>query len=178
VLFRVAFVLCCCGVASACAVDTGAPRDPFIALTSDFDGFEAWPSVAIAEPFSFDGGHRVGTSRVFMLGELPPEGSPFAVGTILLKTVEDGDPTSWELHAMVKRGGDYNREGSAGWEWLDLALTPEREPVITWRGEGTPFDPGTYRTSAGETIACNACHGYAVSRDHVFSRALLTGAGL
>ena len=165
-------------VIAACATDAAdSPREPFIALASDFDAFETWPNVVLAEPFSFDGGHRVGASRVFLLGEVPPEGEPFAVGTILLKTVEDGAPTDWEIHGMVKRGGGYNAEGAVGWEWLDLSLTDEGAPVITWRGEGSAFDPGSYRGPSGETIPCNDCHGYALGRDHVFSRPLLESVG-
>jgi hypothetical protein len=153
-----------------------APRtEPFIALASDFATFESWPSVEV-EPFDIAGGHRVGPTRVYLDGDLPPEGERFAVGTILIKTVEDGPPETWEVHAMAKRGGEYNIGGAVGWEYFDIVLTAEGEPLINWRGEGDPGDPGNYVNDAGEIIACNDCHLFATSRDHVFSLPVLRAA--
>ncbi len=165
---------------TGCAADVGTatPRDPFIALARDLDGFRSWPNIFLEEPFTLDGGHRVGTSHVFVNGEVPPDGQPFALGTILVKTVEDGDPSTWEIHAMVKRGGGYNAAGAIDWEWLDVALTDAGEPIIAWRGEGSAADPGAYVTASGENIPCNSCHVYAMRRDYAFSRLLLRDAGL
>jgi hypothetical protein len=163
-----------------CAEDATSPplRDPFIALTSDFEGFLTWPSVEIT-PADIAGGHPVGPSHVYLLGETPLyDEEPFALGTIVVKTVENGTFETWEVHAMVKRGGDYNLDGAVGWEWFELSLDANGAPAIGWRGEGSAADPGGYVTTDGEIIPCNDCHIYAWRRDHVFSLPALWEAGL
>jgi len=157
---------------SACTAEGPAepaiPAEPFIAFAADFEGFTSWPSVEV-EPFTMDGGHRLGPTRVYLGGSLPREGEAFEVGAVVVKTVEDGSAEDWEVHGMVKRGGGYNAEGARGWEWFDLEFTSAGNLAIAWRGEGDAANPGGYVTTTGERIACNDCHVFAGARDHVFS---------
>ena len=37
-----------------------------------------------------------------------------------------GTPESWDVFAMVKRGGGFNRDGALDWEYFLLRLTPDR----------------------------------------------------
>jgi hypothetical protein len=156
------------------AEDAGAS---FIALASDFEGFQGWPFVELG---ALDGtrGHDMGVSRVHLRGIVPAVDVQFAVGTMIVKVTEIGAaPPEWEVHAMVKRGGGYNGDGAPGWEWFDLALTADGAPVIAWRGEGSASDPGSYGgldTDAGpDAQTCNGCHGAVVNDDYVFTHAEL-----
>jgi hypothetical protein len=162
-------------VCSACTTDAVPSKrtEPFIALARDFEGFLAWPRWSIPD-IGGTLGHDPGEPRfVYVGGEMPPRGEPFAVGTLIVKTLEVGEPASWEVHAMTKRGGDYNAEGALGWEWFDLALTPELLPVIKWRGEGSAADTGGYVTVDGRVVSCNDCHAIIPATDYVFSRGAL-----
>ena len=83
----------------------------------------------------------------------------------MLKTVEDQATAEIvQIHAMVKRGGNYNADGIPGWEWFDLGLDEEARPVIEWRGEHPPDGecygcaPGTDPAEAAELGDCNNCH--------------------
>jgi hypothetical protein len=91
---------------------------------------------------------------------------------MIIKTLERGPESEWEVHAMVKRGGGYNLDGALGWEWFDLAIDPEAGPFIVWRGEGSAADPGGYVTV--EAMGCNGCHSTVASTDYVFTRAVFT----
>lgn len=160
-----------------CAMDVApvepGPRDPFIALASDFDGFAAWSRTEIPDIGTMTG-HAPGTPRViYVNAPIPPLGEPFAVGTILVKTLEAGAPSAWEVHAMVKRGGDF-APAAGGWEWFDLALDDAQVVAIGWRGEGSARDPGGYLASDGGVVPCAECHGVVgTSADYVFTRSAL-----
>ena len=169
-------------IALGCAPSEDAPPDSggsgsFIALAPDFADFATWPAITLG---AMDGtrGHDAGISRIHLRGVVPAPSEPFATGTILVKVTETTPSVvDWEVHAMVKRGGDYNATGAVGWEWFDLALTADGEPVITWRGEGSASDPGSYgglETDAGPFAqTCNGCHGVVDYDDYVFDRAEL-----
>lgn len=144
----------------------------FIALQRDFDSLESWQRFELGSG-ALDG-HPTGP-RVVFASQLPPSGSAvFPVGTILAKAIESGAPTEWVIHAMVKRGGDYNARGARGWEWFELKLTESRAPVIVWRGESPPSGEG-YGCVAGacdEAPDCNQCHAAARNNDFVQSDVL------
>ena len=93
---------------------------------------------------------------------------------IVVKTIEWSGGT--DIHAMAKRGADYNTEGAFGWEWFELVLADDGTPVILWRGAEPPVGeqygqlPGmSTDTATTVTGDCNTCHGAAASNDYVHS---------
>ncbi|MBZ0116873.1 MAG: hypothetical protein K8H88_07760 [Sandaracinaceae bacterium] len=158
-------------VLSACAFDTAPPARPSIALANDFHGFRDWIRVQLPEQ-ALTEGHASSPARFTYLDRpAPPPGEPFEDGSILVKTVEEGDPAEWEIHAMVQRGGNYNSDGAAGWEFFALTFDARGELFIAWRGTGDEraayLDPVT-----GQRRACTTCHGLVPDRDYVFEREL------
>ncbi len=145
-------------------VPGGVDNSVFVAMQSHFADFRSWTS------FSLDGeieGHS-GTERMLFVSALPAEGaSVFPVGTMIVKSAPVGE--SIELHAMAKRGGDYNPGGAPGWEWFELKESAGI-PVILWRGEEPPSGEG-YVVLGGEDTAvdgdCNSCHQAAYDNDYV-----------
>ncbi len=166
------------GTLSACAESAAdgpvATAVPFIAMQSDFESFRTWRRWELPD-IGLEHGHaRGGPSHLYVNSEPTPWGQPLPVGTILLKTVER--PAEWELHAMVKRGGDFNAGGAVGWEYVDLRLTDSGSPAIVWRGEGNAADPGGYgRLLDGTPIGCNDCHAQMRAADYAFSRSMFSG---
>ncbi len=147
-----------------------------MAFQSDFASFLSWESVFVAdEPLGE--GHLEGPRTVYY-NQLPSvEDEEFPIGTILVKVARNGDnPTEWEIPAAVKRGGGYNPQGAAGWEWLELVLDEDQVPAILWRGEGPPSGSG-YECQLGDgasaedaiTGDCNACHNGSWRNDYVQS---------
>lgn len=170
----------CSGGGSATDADAGPT---FIAYGSDFTDYAHWESttLASAEP-SADGGvptdeagcalgHDTSTYRVGFLNRRPPSGSiEFPVGTIFVKEMrkEGVARADWQVFAMVKRGGGYNRSGAKGWEWFELvpSAIEGAAPRIAWRGSGPPAGDGYGSPKCG---GCNSCHGVAASNDYVVS---------
>ncbi len=152
-----------------------APEDPgtpsvFIALQRDFGPLESWPTYDLGDaPLE---GHPPG-HRIAHLSRTPaPNSAAFPVGTIIAKSIQPSeDPSTWLIHAMVKRGGDYNRSGAHGWEWFELQLDQRRVPVIVWRGEKPPNGEnyGCLASNCDDAPDCNQCHQAAVSNDFVMS---------
>lgn len=150
-------------------------RDPFIAMQSDFADLFEWPRWQVPDIGSTHGHQRGEPSYIYVKGEIPEWGEPLALGTIIAKTVERGEPGEWEIHAMVKRGGGFNAGGCVEWEWFDLRLNENRVPVVIWRGEGNEANPGGYgRRLDGTPIGCNDCHAQVPHTDYTFARALFT----
>lgn len=159
-------------VAVACAApESDGAREPFIAIERDFADFRGWPSFELPDA-SLTTSHRSGTRRLYYSAIPEGPGEPFPVGAILVKTVEDGDPTTWEIHAMVKRGGGYNEAGARGWEFFDLAIDASGATTIRWRGEGPPPGAAGYPGTGTGDGQCNGCHGLVLDRDSVFDRDL------
>jgi hypothetical protein len=149
-----------------------APGALFIALQRDFGPMLSWSEYpAGVEPLE---GHPPG-SRVLHVNHLPdPGSSTFPVGTVIAKSVQEGPRSQWLIHAMVKRGGDYNRLGARGWEWFELQLNDDDVPIIIWRGE-TPPNGERYGCLTGDcedAPDCNQCHQDAIGNDFVMSSAL------
>jgi hypothetical protein len=149
----------------------------YIALGRDFEDFESW--------VAFDRGldpvppTHEGTTSMIYVDELPPTGSAsFPMGTRIVRVEQRGDdPSAWEVHAMVKRGGGYNAGGALDWEFFGLVLTRSGDPWIEWRGEG-PMSGDGYVAPDGSTevLGCNHCHASARYNDSVLSPALDLGA--
>ncbi|MCB9549466.1 MAG: hypothetical protein H6706_26995 [Myxococcales bacterium] len=150
--------------------DDGSPPPPpassFIALARDFKEFSTWTRVeGAAAPDAHPGG------EAYIYVNRPPGTgqTAFEVGTILVRALASGDGTDAQIHAMVKRGGRYNADGAAGWEWFELALALDGTPIIVWRGTGAPTGAEYGFGEAAVEADCNGCHGDASENDHVLS---------
>lgn len=141
-------------------VDAEASEAPFIALQRDFASFRDWTvlDLGVRTHAGVEGPTRVYCNRI------PPPGlSHFPNGTIIVKSLESGEPSSWPVHAMVKRGGGFNAQGAFEWEFFDLQLSAAGVPVIVWRGEGPPSGHGYGSTPGAGEVAeeiedCSGCH--------------------
>ncbi len=165
---------------SACS-DPAAKGPVFIALQSDFSDFRSWSRVFVG-----DGeleGHPAGARYGYLKQHAPAGSTEYPVGTMIVKTVErDGGPKAWDIFAMVKRGGNYNKSGAINWEYFTLLINEDDIPVIFSRGDN-PSDaehdggPGHgYADPTGSGVTCNRCHGTGTeSTDHVLSPALAPG---
>jgi hypothetical protein len=133
-----------------------------VAFSQDFEGFRRWPRVSLGR-FSA-GGHLEGPEQYAYLNRpRAPGARTFETGTIIVRTLQRGDPTAWQVFASVKRGGAYNARGNIGWEFFRLRLDARGRVVIIARG----LNPRTgledpYATADG--TGCNTCHGAADAR--------------
>jgi hypothetical protein len=170
------------GVLAGC--DHGAETtEPtvFIALDRDFAGFRDWPHVTVGVDSDLEGHPE--TDRVAYVNALPDDGvTVWPVGTVIVKSGLVADDSSGdvvvreELHAMVKRGGDFNASGALGWEWMEL-VELRGTPTIAWRGSHPPDgDNEAYGCRPGLPCEgfgdCNACHAAASPFDFVMSEPL------
>jgi hypothetical protein len=149
-------------VLAACGQPPPMQAEPsFIALTSDFRGFSAWPNIALGY-HEGDALHLPGTRSLY-LNRRPASGSrQFPTGTVLVKVVDS--PLGLQVFAMAKRGGEYNSGGAVGWEWFELSQVDE--PVsINWRGTQAPASSAY----GGDSATCNSCHQAAVDNDWVMT---------
>lgn len=155
--------------------------DSFIALPRDFCDFRSWMPFELRDVQMHAG---VTGKLMVYLKQLPPQGATeFPVGTMVVKTVEVGDESAWEVHAMVKRGGSFNSRGALGWEYFDLGIDDDCTPRVHWRGERAPRDhgykslPGLEQPDAGPDPDCNSCHAAPAARDNdaILSRPLGLG---
>ncbi len=137
--------------------DAGRPRTSFVAFTQDFEGFRRWRRTSLGR-FSA-GGHLEGPEQ-YAYVNIPrrPESRTFETGTIIVRTLERGDPTTWQVFASVKRSGGYNARGNVGWEFFRLRIDARGRVVIVARG----LNPRTGLDDpygAADGIGCNTCHG-------------------
>lgn len=155
----------------------GGSEDPaaggsFIAFPRDFQGFQSWTAFDLGDDRD-DGVMAMGHRRAY-INRLPPTASAaFPVGTVIAKTIAEDQPVPGQVFAMAKRGGSYNAQGAAGWEWFELLKTdPSTAPLILWRGIVPPAGE-IYAGVAGG--ACNTCHaaGTGPANDFVPSDELL-----
>ena len=152
----------------------------FIALDSDFAAFQSWTRIPLGDELL--AGHPPGPRFGYLKQRAPAGSRAYPVGAMIVKTVESGAPEEWEVFGMVKRGGNFNRDGALDWEYFLLRLTPAGVPVIVSRGT-RPTDPsdggaaGAYSAIAG-IIGCNLCHATRTSAetDHILSPLLAPGA--
>lgn len=133
----------------------------FIAQTGDFAPYREW--MLFEHDVTADHGGLLGTTSVYV-SELPDETThKFAVGTILFKTMKTADSDALTIHAMSKRGGNFNPQGAAGWEYFELKLNKQGTPYILWRGEKPPSGEQYKLLLGGDTMPttegnCNDCH--------------------
>lgn len=169
---RRAAVIALLACVASCGAEPPADTTAFIALDRDFQGFRAWPRVPLSAVSA--GGHPEGPGQYVYVSRARPSGArDFAVGTMLVRTFELPTLTSWEIFAMAKRGGGFNADGDAGWEFFRLRLDAQGRVVIVARGIAPRTDTvDTYST--GDHAGCNACHGTADARvyDGLLSLAL------
>jgi hypothetical protein len=142
----------------------------FLPNLSDFQDFHSWPSFPAGNDPVADSVHLLGPRRVY-INELPPPGSSeFPVGTLIVKETQEQDVTTRDVIARAKRGGSYNADGAAGWEWWELQNTAEGKVLMLWRGVGPPVGACSYLTSVGG--GCNLCHSGGTDADTVLTPAL------
>ncbi len=150
----------------------GPAPDVFIALQRDFAPLEQWPAYELGQsPLE---GHPQGRRIMYVNHEPPPGAAAFPVGTTIAKIVQAGAPTEWLIHAMVKRGGEYNLRGARDWEWFELKLSEDRTPIIVWRGQEPPNGEryGCLTGNCENAPDCNQCHGAAEPNDFVMAEEL------
>ncbi|HKP62389.1 MAG TPA: hypothetical protein VJV78_36900 [Polyangiales bacterium] len=152
---------------------SGSAAGVVIAQQHDFADFEDW----IAFETKVDGEHGGAKGKITeYLSELPePDSQSFPIGTKIAKTVETEAGLAPEIHAMVKRGGNFNPRGALDWEFFELQKNAKGTPVIIWRGTKPPngekyknlLNPDANMMEAD----CNGCHTEA-QNDAVLSDAL------
>jgi hypothetical protein len=157
--------------ASACTGHTEQSlanvHEPFIALERNFQGFQNWARVDLADRPEQGGTHVAGETHEYINSPPAAGAKAFAVGTIFVKTVESQKKS--DIFAMVKRGGGFNASGASGWEWFGLRARADGSVAIVWRGVNAP-DGETY---GGDPLGgCNGCHGVAAKNDHVHAYSL------
>jgi len=157
-----------CTSADGTVPDAGPPM--FIAVRSDFEPYASWESFYVGTVPPIDAPDLAGPRTVF-INRMPPSGAKaFPVGTIIVKRIEvQPAPQSWQMFAMVKRGGDFDPV-AAGWEWFGLSIDAQNNVAIDWRGEGPPPD-GSYGGFVG-SLGCIFCHKNVQANDFVQTPAL------
>ncbi|MDP2307429.1 MAG: hypothetical protein Q8P18_15490 [Pseudomonadota bacterium] len=163
----------------ACLDHTPAPGagESFVAMQADFSGYTSWDAVSIDAAGDGDSGlsgHPEGERTVYVNTLPPADAVTFPVGTVIVKSIGGAD-----IHAMVKRGEGFNTDGAVGWEWFELVLATDGEPVIKWRGEAPPAGE-TYGSLPGEPVDsgdaltgdCNVCHAARSENDFVHAVSL------
>ena len=148
-----------------------------VAFARDFEGFRGWERIPV-EGAMLPIGAAPGPTAVYVSARPPPGTRRWPVGTILVKSIENGEPSDWVIHAMVKRGVPFNRDGAIGWEFFELAFAPGAEvPHVVWRGTGPPSGHGyaAQGRDAGPDpvpLVCNDCHAAAWQSDGALTPAL------
>lgn len=156
------------GAVPSDVLDAGSSQ--FIAQASSFQGFRSWRALDVA---STSTGHGLDGGRTIWSNQAPPvDSAAYPNGSILVKATTVGAPQEWVIHAMVKRGGNYNAAGAAGWEWFELGLDAQERTVIIWRGITGDRYGGH---DAGMALGCNDCHAHG-GRDGVMTQQLWPAA--
>jgi hypothetical protein len=136
----------------------------FLAVASDFSGFESWTSSSYTSTTPTGSTHVSGTRTVY-INQAPPAGATeFPIGTLIVKVTEaDG-----KIFARAKRGGNFNSAGARNWEWFELQEGTSGLS-IRWHGFGPPAGEMYGGDAKG---GCNGCHAAATANDYVLSPAL------
>lgn len=159
-------------VALACASCADAPwqeEGAFVAFQESFAPYRMWSSVDLG--MRALAGHPTGHAVVYANNPVP-SGCAWPRGTIIVKEIRvtEADTRTWEIFAMVKRGGSYDSNPASGWEFFTLGLATNGTPVITGRG----VNPGVDSYSGGTGGGCNGCHGATAAHpfDSILTEAL------
>jgi len=148
-----------------------------VAFARDFEDFRSWERIPV-EGAMLPIGAAPGPTAIYVSTRPPPGTRRWPVGTILVKSIENGEPSGWVIHAMVKRGVPFNRDGAIGWEFFELAFAPGADaPHVVWRGTGPPSGHGyaAQGRDAGPDpvpLVCNDCHSAAWQNDGALTPAL------
>ena len=174
-LFAAIFGIGCGGGGSATDATDANPVVCVPLFAPAFRDFHSWYSVpgvgpedagngiALAEA---DSGIHTVKPLVSYINHRPRPGSTsFPLGTIIVKEVNDGDLTSRQIFAMVKRGCGYNASGAVDWEWYELRNIDADNVLIVWHGYG-PMSGESY---GGNPDTCNDCHKGAKANDYVWT---------
>jgi hypothetical protein len=162
----------CALAASACLdnkldeSETVAGKRVFIAQVDDFKDYADWMS--FKNETADDHGGVLGTTTIYV-NELPDEEThEFSVGTILFKATEVAGFDKPTIHAMAKRGSNFNPEGVIGWEYFELVLNKKGTPLILWRGAEPPNGEHYQMLLSAQNVDrpmmtgqdgdCNSCH--------------------
>jgi hypothetical protein len=142
----------------------------FVAFSSAFRDFRTWERIPV-EGAMLPVGAVPGPTAVYVNARAPEGSARWPVGTILVKAIEHEALEDWVIHAMVKRGVPYNRDGAIGWEFFELGFEPGSDtPHVVWRGTGPPSGHGyaAQGRDAGTAevpLVCNDCHAVAWQSD-------------
>jgi hypothetical protein len=144
------------------------PKEVFIAMESDFQGFRAWGSVSLGGHDAEGVTHPAGQRHAYVNAFPEQETREFPVGTMVVQQSRpDGEGES-RIFAMVKRGAGFNPR-APGWEWFELKERPDGSAGVAWRGLGPPVGEEYGGDPSG---TCNSCHRRARENDFVQSAAL------
>jgi hypothetical protein len=174
-LFFSALLVPCVACGSAAPVSSGSePANDFggaggfVAYPPNFAGYHAWPHIDVTDDAGGGGVAHLDTALVeYMKAPPPPKGTPFPVGTLIVKQGNVDGLSAGQAFAMAKRGDGYNSAGASGWEWFELQTDSDAsdEVEILWRGVAPP----TGQMYAGKVNGdCNHCH-MAAPHDGVFA---------
>jgi hypothetical protein len=154
--------------------------DVFTPLLPDFIPFRSWSRVQVGDAL-IAGGHAAGPRFCYV--NQPASNGSYPIGTIIVKTVETGDPNTWTIHARAKQGGGVNPQGALDWYWYELLIFTSGDMAILWSGTAPPVAhgyealPGVGATSSTET-ACNTCHTGPRDSDSILAAPLRMELGL
>jgi len=112
--------------------------------------------------------HVLDVPRVAYINKVPPHGSTsFPVGTMIIKQIQmTPDPSTWQIFAMAKRGGDYDPgSGCVGWEWYGID-PPDDAGSCRFQWSGTQPTGSEAYASCGP---CANCHSAAQTNDCVIA---------
>jgi hypothetical protein len=145
---------------------TNPTSTEFVAKDADFAGFTSWtqtitPRMGPDPAGLLNGGAHSGndtslTRTIFInnASAARDANGQFPNGTILVKQLKMRDGTVPVITAMVKRGGEFNKNNK-GWEWMLI-------------------DPASGKISMrSDTLLsglCNGCHSANADKDYVFTR--------
>jgi hypothetical protein len=146
--------------------DTVAPVTEVVANDNSFKDFMTWSKDAIrkgADPalggMAHGGNDSTVTRNIYYKNGQNPVNGVYPVGTIIVKHSSNPDKTVNEFTAMVKRGGEFNKE-KGGWEYFMLAT------------DGTIGKDGTMEMRGANLMngMCAGCHSAAFSKDYIFTK--------
>jgi hypothetical protein len=163
------------GPVASSPASTLSTQEPYVAFSSAFAAFRAWERIPV-EGAMLPVGAAPGPTAIYVNARAPAGATRWPVGTILVKTVEHAAPEDWVIHAMVKRGVPYNRDGALGWEFFELRFEAGSDaPHVVWRGTGPPSGHGYAaqgRDAGAVALVCNDCHAAAWQSDGALTPAL------
>lgn len=146
--------------------DTVSPPTEVIANDNSFKDFMTWSKDATRQGpdpalggMAHGGNNETVTRSIYYKNGQNPLNGKYPVGTMIVKHSVNPDKSVNEFTAMVKRGGEFNKE-KGGWEYFMLAA------------DGTIMKDGTMEMRGANLMdgMCAGCHSAAVSKDYIFTK--------